>query len=195
MILNKLDGGYKKGCAFLSVFFYVCMCFYEPHCPSLVPHCLPLLRLWGWIAAVCMIVSKPRDRSGNSRLIFLHLWTGAGYYRLDPGLSVCAVLPVCGRRGFRVGISLHFWFDYHKHSWVLATLEKSKAASISWSQGSFTKQEGHDSNFLLACLSVDEEVWERKRNISNSGPCVSFLLLEMIQEIRWPFSWKRSWGW
>lgn len=196
MIPNKLDGGYKKGCAFLSFFFFVCMCPYELRCPPLVPHCLPLLWLWGWIATVCMIASKLRDRSGNLRLIFLRLWTGAGCYQLDPGLSVCAVLPICGRRVFHVDIALRFWFDYHKHSfWVLVTLEKSKAASISWSQGSFAKQEGHDSNFLLAYLSVDGEVWEREKNISNSGPCVSFLLLEVIQQIQWPFSWKRSWGW
>lgn len=183
-----------------SFFFFVCRCSYKPHCSSLVPHCLPLLWLWGWIAAVCMIVSKPRDRSGNLRLIFLCLWTGADYYQFDPGLSVCAMLPICGRRGFHVDISLRFWFDYHKHSFrVLVTLEKSKAASIrkvlSWSQGSFTKQEGHDSNFFLVYLSVDGEVWEKERNISNPGPCVSFLLLEMIQQIQWPFSWKRSWGW
>lgn len=172
----------KKALSFLS--FFVCMCFYEPCCSSLVPHCLPLLWLWGWIAAVCMIVSKARDRTGNLRLIFLHLWTGAGYYQLDPGLSVCTVLPICSRRGFHVDISLRFWFDYHKHSfWVLVTLEKSKAASIRmirWSQGSSTEQEGHDSNFLLAYLSVDGEVWEREKNISNPGPCVSFLWLEMI---------------
>lgn len=175
---------------------FVCMCSYEPCCPSLVPHCLPLLWLWGWKAAVCMIASKPRDMSGNLRLIFLHLWTGADYYQLDPGLSVCTVVSICSRRGFHVAISLHFWFDYHKHlHWVLITLEKSKAASNSWSQGSFTKQEDHDSNFLLAYLFVEREVWERERNISNSGPCVSFLLIEMIQQIRWPFSWKRSWGW
>lgn len=169
-----------------SFFFFLlffCMCSYEPCCSSLVPHCLPLLWLWGWIAAVCMILSKPRDSSGKLRLIFLHLWPGAGYYQFDPGLPLSAVLPVCGRRKFHVDIYLHFWFGYRKHPfWVLVTLEKSIPSSISWTQGSFTKHEGHDSNFLLAYLSVDREVWKRARNISNSGPCVSFLLLEMMQQ-------------
>lgn len=135
MILNVLDGEYKKGCAFLSLFslflsffLFACICSYKPHCPSLVPQCLPLLWLWGWIATVCMIVSKPRDSSGNLRFIFLHLWTGADYYQLDPGLSVCTILPISSRKGFHMDISLHFWFEYHKHLfWVLVTLEKTKA--------------------------------------------------------------------
>lgn len=142
MILNKLNGGYRKGCAFFVLvwFGFVCMCSYEMCRPCLVPGCLPLLWLWGWIAAVCMIVSKPRDRSGNLRLILFHSWTRACYYQLHPWLSVCAMQPICGRGGFHVDISLHFWFDYHKCLfWVLVTLEKSKAVSISWSQESFTK--------------------------------------------------------
>lgn len=63
---------------------------------SLVPRCLPLQWLWCRISAVCMIVSKPRDRFSNVRLIFLHLWTAAGYYQLDPGLSVCSMLAMAG---------------------------------------------------------------------------------------------------
>lgn len=32
------------------------------------------------------------------------------------------------QEGFHVDISLHFWFEYHKHLfWVLVTLEKTKA--------------------------------------------------------------------
>lgn len=72
------------------------MCYHGQNCPSLVPHCLPLQWLWGWISAVCMIESKPRDGFSNVRLVFLHLWMGAGYYQLDPGLSVCSMLAMAG---------------------------------------------------------------------------------------------------
>lgn len=63
-------------------------------------------------------------------------------------------------------------------------LKRAKLPLLTLIPGGFAKQEGHDSDFLLGYLSADREVWERERNISNSGPFVSFLLLEMIQQIQ-----------
>lgn len=63
-------------------------------------------------------------------------------------------------------------------------LKRAKLPLLMLIPGGFAKQEGHDSDFLLGCLSADRKVWERERNIANSGPFVSFLLLEMIQQIQ-----------
>lgn len=86
---------------FIYICIYILLAFVCLHVlswtkMSLVPRCLPLQWLWCRISAVCMIVSKPRDRFSNVRLIFLHLWTAAGYYQLDPGLSVCSMLAMAG---------------------------------------------------------------------------------------------------
>lgn len=63
-------------------------------------------------------------------------------------------------------------------------LKRPKLPLLTLIPGGFAKQDGHDSDFLLGCLSADREFWERERNISNSDPFVSFLLLEMIQQIQ-----------